>query len=92
MERREESTWNFVFDGVELCQQLLHQKRKVEVQLNEEVLKRKKCEEIVHKFNLKYPPKHHPTQENLCLRSAGNNSITGRRKWLLMLKVSIQLL
>ena len=45
-----ESTWNFVVDGVELCQQLLHQKRKVEVQLNEEVLKRKKCEEIVHKF------------------------------------------
>ena len=37
-----ESTWNFVVDGVELCQQLLHQKRKVEVQLNEEVLKRKK--------------------------------------------------
>ena len=45
-----ESTWNFVVDGVELCQQLLQQKRKVEVQLNEEVLKRKKCEEVVCKL------------------------------------------
>ena len=45
-----ESTWNFLVDGVKLCQQLLHQKRKVEVQLNEEVLNRKKCGEIVHKF------------------------------------------
>ena len=33
-------------DGVELCQQFLQQKRKVEVQLNEEVLKRKKCEVV----------------------------------------------
>ena len=45
-----ESTWNFVIDGVKLNHQLLHQKREAEVQLNEEILKRKKCEEEVLKL------------------------------------------
>ena len=45
-----ESTWNFVIAGVKLNHQLLHQKRIAEVQLNEEVVKRKKCEEEVLKL------------------------------------------
>ena len=43
-------SWNFVIDGVKLNHQLLHQKREAEVQLNEEILKRKKCEEEVLKL------------------------------------------
>ena len=30
-----ESTWNFVADGVKLCQQLLQQKRKVEIRITQ---------------------------------------------------------
>lgn len=50
-----QSVWNFVVDGAELCQQLLRQKRKAEIQLNEEVLKRKKCEEEVRKLQKTQP-------------------------------------
>ena len=39
------SVWKFVIDGVKLSHQLLNQKRKIEAQLNEEVVKRRKCEE-----------------------------------------------
>ena len=45
-----ESNWNFVVDGIKLNQQLLHQKQKIEVKLDEEILKRKKCEEEVLKL------------------------------------------
>ena len=40
------SEWKFVIDGVKL----LHQKKKIEAQLNEEVVKRRKCEEEVLKL------------------------------------------
>ena len=39
------SVWKFVIDGVKLSHQLLNQKQKIEAQLNEEVVKRRKCEE-----------------------------------------------
>ena len=67
--------WNFVIDGVQLNHQLLHQKREAEVQLNEEILKRKKCEEEVLKL------------QDVILNQDHKRQYNRKKSWLLILKL-----
>ena len=71
-----DSVWNFMVDEIKLNQQLLYQKRKIDVKLDEEVHRYvKKSLNFKKQFSTKTD-----TQEMLCLRSAGNSSITEKNK------------